>query len=112
MKRIRWRYMVFEIISQEELDIDKNALSEALIRSIKELWGLRGLMETSARLVYYDKMMKRGLIRCKHRYLHIVRSSLASIRELDGVKVIIRVIKVTGTRKRALELLRSYSEVA
>ncbi len=99
MKKLRRRYIVFSIISGEK--IDKKELEETLREHLERLYGIIGLMRSDPQIVYYDPLLKRGVIRVRHVEKRLVIAALSTIREINGKKVLIIPVKTTGTIKKA-----------
>ena len=49
------------------------------------------------------------MISCPHISVDKVRLALASIKDINGKKVLIYVFKVTGTRRKAIALCNSFN---
>ena len=114
--RDRKRYLVFELLSERE--IREKGLLKEIRNAIFSLYGDVGASECRMRLIEYRKEegrkegakesteIGRGILRCAHGKAEEVRAALASIYSLDGVRVSIRVIGISGTIKGAMRLQR------
>jgi len=99
-KRLIKRYIVFEIFD-EGINIDE--LKSTLIDSLSRELGIMNLASCNIKLIWYSMRKHCGILRIRGPYLCIptVLSALSLIRNLNGKKVIIVPLKVTGTLKRA-----------
>jgi ribonuclease P/MRP protein subunit POP5 len=106
--RERRRYLVFEVMSERELS------KKELLREIREamfsLYGDVGVSESGIRLIGYqnEKGTNRGvgIVRCAHTKVEGVRAAVASIHSVNGARLGIRVIGISGTIKGATRLYR------
>jgi len=97
-RRDRRRYLVFEVMS--EIEVDKYKLLNAIWNSMYSLYGDIGTSESKLWLVKYDKL-GIGILRCAHSKVEEVRAALACIHSVNGAMVGIRVIGTSGTIKAA-----------
>jgi len=100
-KKIRKRYLVFEILGCN--NIDANRLDEEIRRNIISLLGKRGLIDTNYKLMLYDKDKCKGIIRANNKSYKILIGILGLIRQIDNDKVLIIPISIHGTLKKAYE---------
>ncbi len=101
--RERKRYLVFEVISERE--IDKRELLEEIRDSIYSLYGDVGASESRIWLIDYDKKKDVGILRCAHNKVEEVRAALACIHSVNEARIGMRVIKIAGTIKGATRLI-------
>jgi ribonuclease P/MRP protein subunit POP5 len=106
--RERRRYLLFEVLCERE--IDKRDLLKEIWDSIYSLYGDVGASEIKVRLIEYqngeERMNGVGILRCAHDKVEEARASLACIHSVNGARVGIRVIKISGTIKGAPRLRR------
>ncbi len=97
--REKRRYILFEVMSEGE--VDKQRLQRAIWDSVYSLYGDTGASESRLWLTSYDcgEDTGIGVLRCAHRVVERVRAALACIHSVDGIRVAIRVIRVSGTLK-------------
>jgi len=101
--RIRKRYIVFAVISEQ--DLGKKDIEKA-IRSIwKEIFGELSLSRADPQLIYFEPSIQRGIIRIRHVYKKECLALLGIIHETNGVKCLLIPITVSGTLKRAQKKL-------
>ena len=97
------------VISRGRLnEEDFKALRRLILERMLLLYGLRGLSHDVPRLL--DTYPERGMaiLACSNRTVSMIRVALASLEEFRGEKILPYVIKITGTYRRAFEVLRSY----
>jgi len=109
LRFIRRRYLVFKIISLNGLSIDRRALEKLIYNTFRELFGIVETVNFRLRLTYYNEEKHTGALSCPHVSVDKVRLALASIKDIDGKRVLIYVFKVTGTRHKAVTLCNSFS---
>ena len=96
------RYLVFEIISKQKLsdfNIVSNTLKEGIIRLIGEL----GIARAELRILkdcWYPES-QRGIMQLNNKSLNEVKASLGLIKDINGKKVIVRSIGVSGMLNKA-----------
>ncbi len=93
------RYIVFEIISDEKIDITlvKKTISEDCLKFLGELGVSRsGLMIISDQ--FKDNI---GVVKANNKYVDEVKTALSLIKKVDNKKVIVNTIGVSGTLKKA-----------
>ena len=93
----RRRYLVL-CVHSEGAEINPAQVYEELRRMVARLHGEQGLSLTSLSLVYEEPL----IVRCSHRYVDLVRSGVAALREVDGRRCMVHVAKCSGTLRRAL----------
>ncbi len=91
----RQRYILFRVIADEQIDQDK--LIQVIWRNIFQLFGETGTSQTGLWLVEYDLQKGYGILRTNVESLHIVRSTLAVIKNVDGKNCILASLGVSGT---------------
>ncbi|MBU0757506.1 MAG: ribonuclease P protein component 2 [Nanoarchaeota archaeon] len=95
------RYVVFEVISKSDFDKEKlfSAIQDSLLRLIGTLGaGQAGLSIIKKR---YDEGKKRGIAKVNNLFVDKFRMAMALIKEIDGKKVIVRTVGVSGILKQA-----------
>jgi ribonuclease P/MRP protein subunit POP5 len=103
IKKPRKRYLVFEIASSKQ--IDAGLLENAIREKYKELFGTTNLADSYLKLIYFNNVTNRGIIRIKHIYIDYLISSLALLRKIDNNDILIIPIRTSGTINRAKKLL-------
>jgi ribonuclease P/MRP protein subunit POP5 len=97
--RDRERYLAFDVISEQ------NILMQDLINTIwHSILNFLGEAETSrARLKIikdsYDEKNQMGILRCSHESVENVRASLALIQRIGDIRVVVRILGVSGSIK-------------
>jgi ribonuclease P/MRP protein subunit POP5 len=93
------RYIAFKVISQEPISYSN---LEAAIWSIAlEFLGEEGVSKTSMWLIknLYNEKEQIGVIKCNHKATQSVIACLGLIQRLGDVKIILKILKVSGTIK-------------
>jgi len=97
LSRIKRRYLSFNIFSDEVFN--EKEVQDAVFESILQLYGLKGLSLIAPTFIEFDEKEQRGIIRCTHSYLRLMRASLAYVTSIRGSEVSIIVKKISGTIK-------------
>ncbi|OYT28388.1 MAG: hypothetical protein B6U94_08550 [Thermofilum sp. ex4484_79] len=106
MKKIkeRKRYLIFKIVGN--IEIDKKELDSKISAVIKRLYGIQGLVHSGYKLMVYNRHTKTGIIRCNHKDLDLVRSSLLFLPNvINSGDVNVITIKTSGTLSKAMKSL-------
>ena len=107
VRNIRRRYIKFKIYLINEInEID---VFEGIRTNIKELYGLKGLINSDPKLIEYDSVKKTGILRCTHKELRNTRAAIASITKIQDSELAIHVLKVSGTIKTLKR--KTYSDI-
>ncbi|AEF96083.1 Rpp14/Pop5 family protein [Methanotorris igneus] len=95
--RDKKRYLVFEIIYEDELSESEiiNIIRNATIN----YYGVWGTSKSNPWLVYYD--FPYGILRCRHTEVDYVRSALIFVKEYKNKPINIVVLGVSGTVRKA-----------
>jgi ribonuclease P/MRP protein subunit POP5 len=105
VRNVRRRYLALQVHS--EADIRQADLSRAISDKIHFLYGVKGGVETDFRMIDFNQLQGKGIIRCNHDRLTETRAAIAHITAINGAPVSIQVIMVSGTikslRKRLTE---------
>jgi ribonuclease P/MRP protein subunit POP5 len=100
--REKKRYIAFEVIS-ENIISDFNSVSNTIQGSVHEFIGRLG--EEEAGMIFindkWNEVKQRGLVRVNNKYTDHIRASLALIKDINGQKVIVRSLGVSGILKKA-----------
>lgn len=95
--REKKRYIAFEVWSEGELD-RRGFVSEFMEVGLA-LLGERGFGEIGCRVLDFDGCF--GVLRCRRGFVELGRAILAAIVRVEGVRVGVRVLGVSGTVKGA-----------
>ncbi len=99
--REKKRYVAFEVLSKDKMNID--SIKKAIEDSFKEYVGLLGMSKGNL-YVLKDKWnaeRQRGIVRVNNKMLEHLKASFALIKEIEGKKVAIHAVGVSGILKKA-----------
>lgn len=99
VKRERQRYVLFNLIIEEETYFNKNDLLKSIWASIWRFFGMKEANKIGLWLLEFDIKEKYGIIRCSHNTMETIISALTLIMDINGKRVIISPIKTSGTIK-------------
>ncbi|HDJ37774.1 MAG TPA: ribonuclease P [Methanosarcinales archaeon] len=101
--RERRRYLAFEMLSENA--ITRRDFNRELERGALSLLGDSGASECRMSLLLFDGAQGKGrgwgIIRCVHTHTLETRAAIATICEVGGSRVAVRVIGTSGTVKGA-----------
>ncbi len=97
--RDKRRYVYFKIYCEERIGIGE--LSDAFWKTGIEMFGEVGFSKGTFWIIgkEYNEEKGTGIIRCTSKTLHMLRTVLMFITEINGKKVIIHPCLVSGTLK-------------
>ena len=93
----RQRYILFQIIREEDFQIDQQEFLKSIWQSIWRYFGMKEANKIGLWLLELDENF--GIIRCSDGTKEIVLTALALIKEVKGKRVILSPIKTSGTIK-------------
>jgi len=96
-QRVRRRYLALSVLSEQPIS-ERDAM-DAVWNTLLQLFGECGASQANLTFIEYNSEKNRGIVRCSHRALEMVRASVASITEINGKPVAIDVLGVSGTLK-------------
>ena len=102
VKRFRKRYVLYRVLCEND-GLGKDSVRKAIYESFFRFFGFLGLSQARLIFIDYDENEKVGILACSHRFLELVRVSLALISQIDGKKVNIYTVRVSGTIKSLRE---------
>ncbi len=99
--RGRRRYIAYKIISEEKILFSD--LVNTIWHSILNCLGELGASESEVWIAKdtYDEKKQVGIIRCSHKNVEKVRTALALIQRIGDIRVVVKVLGVSGTMKAA-----------
>jgi ribonuclease P/MRP protein subunit POP5 len=100
----RDRYIAFRLISKAD-KIEESDIKSLIWKTYKNIFGLFGSSGSGLYFDNYDEIEKAGIISCTHTSLTQLLTVLALITELNGIKMMIHVLNVSGTIKNAKQSL-------
>jgi ribonuclease P/MRP protein subunit POP5 len=108
VKTERNRYILFQIIKENDLRIDPKDILNSMWKSIWKFFGMKEANKVGLWLIEYDTENDLGLIRCSHYTKELIISALALIKKISGRKAIISPIKTSGTIKSMKKFQTSF----
>lgn len=105
------RYIVFEIISEGEIEYEEFAKSLwiACLSFLGELYTSEAEIKIIRNL--YNPRTQQGVIKCRHDMTEYVRASLAFIDKIGNKNVIVKVLGITGTISSAKRKYLGFTEL-
>lgn len=100
--REKKRYVAFQVLSNSKIKAVAD-VSKAIWRSHLALCGEMGAARAGMQFLHskYNPETQRGLLRVSHDQLHHVRASLALVRNVGDLPVIVRSVGASGVLRKA-----------
>ena len=97
--RGRTRYLAFHVISEQNIFLQD--LINTIWHSILNFIGEMGTSKANIKVIKdaYDEKRQMGILRCSHDDVEQVRAALALIQRTGDVRVIFRVLGISGSIK-------------
>lgn len=97
--REKERYIAFQVISEEPISYFD--LEQAIWNQLLDFYGEYGMSKTSMWLMkkLWDEKNQVGIIRCNNKSVSQVIAGLGLITRLGDIRVIIKILSVSGTLK-------------
>ncbi len=95
--REKKRYIVFEIITESSLD--SRTVKKEIVEKCTSFLGILDSAAAGIIMVEYNRVM--GILKVNNKYLNKIKMALALIKTIDGRRVIVNCIKVSGILKKA-----------
>jgi len=105
--REKKRYLVFEIISKKPIK-EFSGVSKAIWKSILDLSGVLGASKAGIWLLgdKFNKDKQTGIIKVNHKNVDLLKSALCTIKQINGIDVIVRSVGVSGILKKTDRYMR------
>jgi len=97
--RGRRRYLAFHVISEQKILLED--LVNTIWHAILNFLGEMGTSKADIRIINdaYDEKRQMGIIKCSHDEVERVRAALALIQRIGDVRVIFRILGISGSIK-------------
>jgi ribonuclease P/MRP protein subunit POP5 len=95
------RYVTFEIISKKRFS--KAEIEKAFNLALKDFFGTWGLAKSSPQIIgnTFDEVKQSIIVKINHKYVDELKSALILIKDISGIKVIVKSIVTSGILKKA-----------
>ena len=97
--RDKKRYLVFELISEKNLR--ESEVSFELKNHLMKLFGSLGLSKMNYQFILFNEKSSKGILKCRHTALGDLKAGILLLKEVNGINVIPKTIKTSGTVKKA-----------
>ncbi|MFH1055843.1 MAG: Rpp14/Pop5 family protein [Candidatus Altiarchaeota archaeon] len=101
--RERNRYLVFEAMSDNALE--RKDVVDAVWSSLLRLYGEVGAAKTSLWVMDWDAKKKMGILKVNHKSVDTMRSAATMVKEINGKRTSVNILRVTGTLRKARQNL-------
>lgn len=92
----RKRYILIKVIS--EFDVEKEKLFDSVAKAGLQFLGELGMAKAGLQILpeTYDQKNKTFIVRTGHKFVNETKSALILIKEIDGRKVTLKSVRVSG----------------
>jgi RNase P/RNase MRP subunit POP5 len=97
IRQVRPRYLAIQI--DTDASFEEDDVKDVVWNTVFQLFGEYGASKAGLFLINYDKQKKQAVLRCSHKALPIVHSSVVSITKIKGKPTALHVLKISGTLK-------------
>ncbi len=94
----RRRYIAIGVASERPIN-DGKELFDSVSSSIMRMFGEYGASRAELALIEFDASKQQAIIRCSHKELDSARAAIVGVTSVGNVKVIPRILLVSGTLK-------------
>ncbi len=97
--RPRRRYLVFEVGTAS--DVSEEEVRAAIEESFRRLFGEAGAADAGVKLIMYDRVRRRGVVRVRSNGLQRLLAALGTVRRIGQADVVIVPLRTAGTIRKA-----------
>lgn len=103
IQKARPRYLAIRVITEKP--VSRLEVFNAISKAVLALHGECGLANANIHLIDFDSEKNFGIIKCNHKAVSLLRSSIVTITQIAGQPTIVSVTRVSGTVKRLRQKL-------
>ncbi len=107
-KKVRKRYIVFEVIS--ECKLTPKELSREIDSKVMELLGRIGIAQVGYRFLFFDEKLNIGIVRSTNKAYKLIIGVLGLVRKVGNCHVLIIPVSVHSTLNKAYEKIRELEQ--
>ena len=104
VKVFRQRYLLFEVITEDDIEIPGKELMNILWAMLRNIFGIKITYKAGLWLIRWDPKKKIGILRMDNITQFEVIATLALLTRYNGKNVIVHTRKMAGTIKKTLKL--------
>ena len=102
--RPRRRYLVVRLHADGRLP-SESGFRSAIWHQLQELYGELGVSRIGFWVVAYHPSESTAVLRCQHDQVRLLRAALATLTKIGATSLIIQVVGISGTLRKAVTLL-------
>jgi RNase P/RNase MRP subunit POP5 len=102
--RPRRRYLAVRLHADGSLP-SESSFRNAIWHQLQELYGEFGVSRIGFWVVAYHPSESAAVLRCQHDQVRLLRAALATLTTIDTRSLIIQVVGLSGTLRKAITLL-------
>ena len=107
MKKIRQRYILFEILTKDPISFKKEIVLKKLWKELITLFGECTTYQVGLWMIRWDFEHNIGILRCDNITKNEILAVMALIKTLNSIPVIFHSRKTSGTIKKTLRIWRT-----
>lgn len=111
MKKIRQRYIVFEIFTQNNQNFSEKSILKAIWKKLSQIFGEIISFKSGLWMVMWDENHLKGILRTDHFVDTEIIATLAMIKNINQCPVIFHSRKTTGTIKTAKKIWKDIFQI-
>lgn len=105
LRKNKKRYIVFRIVTAQDIIDDVNEIEKEIRRALQELLGKVWLDISNPKVSIYDSNRMSGIISTNRLGYRAVLAALPLVKSVKGREVLIVPLKTTGSLKKAKQLM-------
>ena len=102
----RQRYILFEILTEQQTNLQKEDIEDAVWKEIANHFGFVGSSRIGLYFSYFNSKQQIGIIRCTNRSIQAIRAVFAVLSEINEDRVLFHVMKVSGTIRSLVRIAK------
>jgi len=106
----RQRYILFEVLQFENKKFEEKLVIDNLWKQLTKFFGEVGSSRIGLYMIEFNPEKNLGIIRCNQFSLLAVRAVMATIFELEKIKTLFHILKVSGTLKNLITIHKKKSK--
>ena len=108
--REKARYVAFEVVPCDDGSFAFDDVFKAVEDAVKLMFGLSGLSEAKLWPMKKDWNGNKGILKVDRSFVEKLKSALPLVKGINGKKVIVKSLKVSGTLKKARLFLKEQKQ--
>ena len=112
MNKIRQRYIIFEVLAPNGTTFSDKVMIRTIWQKLLEIFGEQTSFKAGLWLIEWDPVLMKGILRTDHLIDSEIIATLAIIRKITKIPVIVHTRKSTGTIKKAKSICKDIFQIS